>query len=138
MDSLAAHAQAAVSGQNDQKGTFAVKVRPVASAPALAESRARAPMCTSQLWYPKFGALLDGSHASEGRGTCGMPACPRSLQRKLGVGDAGFQVQPCAQRLCRATVRSAPHVLSRQPLAAAGTGRGPAGMLGRLFRRVVD
>jgi hypothetical protein len=32
MDSLAAHAQAAVSGQNDQKGTFAVKVCPAASA----------------------------------------------------------------------------------------------------------
>jgi len=57
MDSLAAHAQAAVSGQNDQKGTFAVKVCPAASAPALAESRAR--MCTSQILYPRCGARLD-------------------------------------------------------------------------------
>jgi len=31
MDTLAAHAQAAVSGQSDQKGTFAVKVRPIAA-----------------------------------------------------------------------------------------------------------
>ena len=103
MDSLAAHAQAAVSGSDDKTGTFAVKVPAASAAPR-----------ASPLLYLWFAAVLRGhrptARAGLGRGLGPLPwvGLTARVQTAVGLGISPFRQgarawwPPCVPRPVRA------------------------------------
>jgi len=103
MDSLAAHAQAAVSGQNDQKGTFAVKVRPAASAP-VSLNPARARRCarvsfgirnSAHFWTGRTPLRVEARAACQpARARCSASWVSEMRVSKCSPVPRGYAVQP--------------------------------------------